>query len=213
MNVLQSAVEAVRNGNLLVLPTDTVYGLGCDPFNPSAVEKLLSTKHRGLSMPPPVLGAAPQAVFPLVEFGSEEQRAAALALAKKFWPGPLTIILSAAPGLAWDTSAVSGTVAVRVPNEKVTLELLAATGPLAVTSANPTGEPPARTLGQAENYFGATVATYVDGGDLGEGCPSTIVDLSAFPSWKCLRAGGVTEKQVASVIEALPGRKMRLGSA
>ena len=213
MSPSQGAVKAVRAGDLLVLPTDTVYGLGCSPFNPSAVAKLLATKGRDHRMPPPVLGATPEAVFSLVEFQSEEQRRIAFALADQFWPGPLTLILPAAPGLAWDTSAVAGTVAVRVPDEKVALELLEATGPLAVTSANPTGEAPARTLAQAKEYFGAAVAVHVDGGDSGEGRPSTILDLTATPSPRCVRVGDVSEKQLSRVVETLLDREMRLGSA
>ena len=141
-----AAVTAVRHGGLVVLPTDTVYGIGADAFTPSAVSALLAAKGRGRNVPPPVLVGSVRAASALAEtlgpYGQD--------LIDEFWPGPLTLVFRASPTLAWDLGDTRGTVAVRMPLHPVALELLRRTGPMAVTGANKQGGPAATTAADAE---------------------------------------------------------------
>jgi L-threonylcarbamoyladenylate synthase len=197
---LSEAVDAVRGGGLIVLPTDTVYGLGADAFAPEAVARLLAAKGRGRNMPPPVLVGSVRAASALAEsLGNSGQD-----LIDEFWPGPLTLIFPASPTLKWDLGETNGTVSVRMPLHPVALELLRRTGPLAVSSANKTGSPPATTAANAEEQLGEDVEVYLDGGPCADGIPSTIVDLTQ-PIPRVLRAGAVTIDQlrkVATVIDS-----------
>ena len=168
------AVAALRRGELVVLPTDTVYGLAADAFSPPAVERLLAAKGRGRDMPVPVLVGAWRGLDGLAQHVTPEMRA----LVEAFWPGPLTLIVRAAPSLAWDLGETRGTVAVRMPLHAVTLAVLAETGPLAVSSANRSGLPPAAEVEQAVQQLGSSVAVYLDAGSTGEAVASTIVDLT-----------------------------------
>ncbi|MDQ2877373.1 MAG: L-threonylcarbamoyladenylate synthase [Actinomycetota bacterium] len=171
---LAAAATSVLSGELVVLPTDTVYGVGADAFSPAAVTRLLAAKGRGREMPPPVLVGSTRAASALVEdLGPWGQQ-----LIDEFWPGGLTIVCRAQRTLNWDLGDTKGTVAVRMPEDPVTLDLLRETGPMAVTSANLTGQPAATTAEQAREHLGDAVAIYLDGGPSAGGLASTIVDLT-----------------------------------
>jgi L-threonylcarbamoyladenylate synthase len=194
-----AAVETIRGGGLVVMPTDTVYGIGADAFTPRSVAMLLAAKGRGRNMPPPVLVGTVRAASALVEglgaFGQD--------LIDEFWPGPLTLIFRAAPTLQWDLGDTKGTVAVRMPLHPVALEVLKQAGPMAVSSANLTGSPSATTAAEAESQLGASVSVYLDGGPCHSDVPSTILDLTGTIP-KLLRAGAIPVdrlRKVSAVIE------------
>ncbi|MES1171261.1 MAG: L-threonylcarbamoyladenylate synthase, partial [Actinomycetota bacterium] len=168
---LDAAVAAAERGAVLVLPTDTVYGVGADAFQPDAVAAVLAAKGRGRQMPPPVLIPSVRTVDGL----GRDVPASGRALMEAFWPGALTVIVWAQPSLAWDLGDTNGTVALRVPAHPGALALLERTGPLAVTSANLTGQPAATTAEGAREQLGDSVAVYLDGGDAPLGVASTIV--------------------------------------
>ena len=168
------AVAALQRGDLVVLPTDTVYGVAADAFSPSAVERLLAAKGRGRDMPVPVLVGDVRGLHGLAADVTEQMQA----VVDAHWPGPLTIIVPAAPSLAWDLGETRGTVAVRMPQHPVALDVLSSTGPLAVSSANRTGHPPPATADEAERQLGAAVAVYLEAGSSGDAVASTIVDLT-----------------------------------
>jgi len=197
---LAAAVAAVLKGALVVLPTDTVYGIGADAFRPSAVESLLAAKGRGRDMPPPVLVGSVRAAGALVEdlgpYGQE--------LIDEFWPGGLTIVCRASRSLKWDLGESKGTVAVRMPQHPVALELLAETGPMAVSSANLTGHPPAMTAADAREQFGDAVEVYLDGGQCETDIPSTIVDLTGDMP-RLLRGGAVSIGRLREVAAVAMG--------
>ncbi|XVQ12411.1 L-threonylcarbamoyladenylate synthase [Spirillospora sp. CA-255316] len=195
---IAEAVSAARRGELIVLPTDTVYGVGADAFTPPAVTALLDAKGRGREMPPPVLVGSVRAATALVEdLGTYGQD-----LIDEFWPGALTLVCRANQNLLWDLGETKGTVAVRMPMHELAVELLKETGPLAVSSANLSGQPPARTQAEAEKMLGEAVSVYLDGGPTGHAEPSTIVDLTgSIP--RLLRAGAVSEEKIRSVVGVL----------
>jgi tRNA threonylcarbamoyl adenosine modification protein (Sua5/YciO/YrdC/YwlC family) len=171
---MRLAKASLGRHELVVLPTDTVYGLGCDAFSAKGVAALLAAKGRGRQSPPPVLIPNIATMRALAETVPD----AALALANTFWPGALTMILRSQPSLTWDLGETQGTVALRMPDHKIALALLEEVGPLAVSSANLTGEPAAVTCAQAEAYLGKSVKVYLDGGPSPKGEASTIVDLT-----------------------------------
>ncbi|HEX8002633.1 MAG TPA: L-threonylcarbamoyladenylate synthase [Mycobacteriales bacterium] len=196
-----AAADAARRGDLVVLPTDTVYGVGADAFSPNAVRRLLDAKGRGRDVPVPVLVGAWRTVNGLVD----DLPDAAKDLIAAFWPGPLTLVLRQGAGLSWDLGDTKGTVAVRMPLHDVALDLLAETGPLAVSSANRHGEPPPVTVAEAEAQLGDAVAVYLDGGPAEEGTPSTIVDLTAARP-RVLRAGALSLERLREVVPAIEQR-------
>lgn len=171
---MRLAKVSLGRNELVVLPTDTVYGIAADAFSPSAVQALLAAKGRGPQSPPPVLIANTQTLSALAESVPDVARR----LAETFWPGALTMIFKAQGSLTWDLGETKGTVALRMPDHKIALALLEETGPLAVSSANLTGEPAATTCGQASEYLGEKVAVYLDGGNSPKGEASTIIDLT-----------------------------------
>ena len=192
---LADAATAIRQGKLVVIPTDTVYGIGADAFTPSAVNALLAAKGRGRDMPVPVLVGTVRAANALVDdLGPHGQD-----LIDAFWPGPLTIICHAGRSLRWDLGDTKGTVAVRMPLHAVALELLKETGPMAVSSANRSGAPPATTAAEAEEQLGASVAVYLDGGPCIEAVPSTIVDLTT-PVPRVLRKGAIPVEKLKNIV-------------
>jgi L-threonylcarbamoyladenylate synthase len=199
---VQAAVTALQSGDLVVLPTDTVYGIAADAFSPLAVNLLLAAKGRGRDLPVPVLVGSLRTLDGLVdELGPLARR-----MVEAFWPGPLTIVVRAAPSLAWDLGETRGTVAVRMPLQPVALEILGQTGPLAVSSANRSGLPPAVEVTAAQQQLGESVRVYLDGGPLGEAVPSTIVDLTGDHA-RVLRAGALdVEKlrELAPDLEVTP---------
>lgn len=192
---LLAAANSVRAGGLVVLPTDTVYGIGADAFDASAVGALLSAKGRGRDMPVPVLVGSWSTVDGLVRSVSSRART----LIEAFWPGGLSLVLPQAPSLAWDLGEVRGTVNLRMPLHPVALDLLREVGPMAVSSANTTGNPPAASAEQAREQLGESVPVYLDGGPTGEPVASTIVDLTGEQP-RVLREGAVS---LAALSEAL----------
>lgn len=210
MSGMRLARSAIGRGALVVMPTDTVYGLAADAFNRDAVQRLLDAKGRERSSPPPVLipGVAtldalaaevPQAVRDLVDV---------------FWPGGLTVILRAQPSLSWDLGETRGTVALRMPRNPIALELLSETGPLAVSSANLTGQPAATDAAGAAAMLEDRVDVYLDGGTAGVDydaigeragdTSSTIIDATHLGEpgglLRIVRAGVISREQIQAVV-------------
>src|SRR5512133_2108828 len=193
---IAKAAEAARAGEVVVLPTDTVYGVGTDAFSADGVQAVLAAKGRGPEMPPPVLVPDVRAVDGL----AIDVPAYARDLISAFWPGALTLVFEAQPSLLWHLRDTNGTLALRMPDDEVALALLTAVGPMAVTSANRTGEPPATTMVEAATQLGAAVRVYLDGGPRTAHQASTIVDCTgAVPV--VLRMGAITEEQMAPILE------------
>ncbi|RRD53066.1 threonylcarbamoyl-AMP synthase [Buchananella hordeovulneris] len=183
---LPRAAQAVRAGQIVALPTDTVYGIGVDPANSAAIDRLLAAKGRGRSLPPPVL-LADAALLPEL---ASALTPAARRLAAAYWPGALTLVVTAHAHLGWDLGQTGGTVALRVPDDAVARALLAQTGPLAVTSANLHGHPPATTAAEVVAQLGAALAVVLDDGPRATSAASTIVDVTG-PEPRILRSGAV----------------------
>jgi L-threonylcarbamoyladenylate synthase len=197
-----AAAAAIRRGQLVVLPTDTVYGVAADAFNPTAVNLLLAAKGRGRDMPVPVLVASQSMVNAVVDRMPDAGRS----LAEAFWPGALTLVVRHTPHLAWDLGESRGTVAVRMPDHPLTVELIEQTGPLAVSSANRSGNPPATTAIDAQLQLGAAVRVYLDGGSTPEVAqPSTIVDVTDETP-RLLRLGAIGEERLREVVPDLQRR-------
>ena len=191
---VSAAVAALRAGDLVVLPTDTVYGVAADAFDREGTQKVFRAKHRSRSFPLPVLVRSPKQVVGLV---TQVPEPAELLMAA-YWPGPLTIVVPSDPNLTWDLGEDEGTVALRMPMDTVTLEIIREVGPIAVTSANRSGRPPARTVDEARQSLGESVAVYVDGGPRTDAAPSTIVDLTRREP-HVLREGSVPGEQALAV--------------
>ena len=194
---LAAATTAVRAGELIVLPTDTVYGLGADAFDAAAVTRLLAAKGRGREMPPPVLVGSAATLDAL----ASEVPAWARTLVEHYWPGPLTIVVRQQVSLQWDLGETRGTVAVRMPDHPVALELLARTGPLAVSSANVTGQPAATNADQAAAMLGEKVSVILDAGPTTDDRPSTIVDCTGARP-RVLRVGAIAVDEILEVLDA-----------
>ena len=191
MSSLQDALAALANGKAIVLPTDTVYGVGARPDDPSAVASIFRAKGRPEEKALPVLAADVAALEPVAVF---EERA--VRLAQRFWPGPLTLVLPRAAGFTHDLGGGNdGTIAVRIPAFDRTLELLSESGPLAVTSANRSGEPAAATVEEARAALGHAIDVFLDGGRVG-GAPSTVVHLVGEPA--ILREGALGKREILS---------------
>ena len=190
------AAAAVRDGRLVVFPTDTLYGIGADAFDHDAVRALLDAKGRGREMPPPVLVPDVRTVDGLATDVPDYARA----LIERFWPGALTVILDAQPSLMWDLGDTNGTVAIRMPDHELALALLGEIGPMAVSSANRTGHPAARSLVDAATQLGAAVEVYLDGGPVRTGLPSTIVDCTGERP-VILRQGALAAEEVHAVTD------------
>src|SRR5450631_4070691 len=190
-----AAAEAVRRGEVVVLPTDTVYGVGVDAFAPDAVAAVLSAKGRGREMPLPVLVPNRETVDGL----AADVPAYARDLISAFWPGPLTLVLHAQSSLMWDLGETNGTVALRMPRNDVTLRLLTEIGPMAVTSANISGQPPATTILDAATQLGSGVSVYLDAGPSAGGLASTILDCT-HQNPVILRAGAVWAGTIQEVL-------------
>jgi len=192
---IASAVSAVKNGRLVVLPTDTVYGVGADAFDPGAVTALLAAKGRGRDMPVPVLVGSWQTIDGLA-FAVPE---AARELIHAFWPGALSLVVQQAPSLQWDLGEGRGKVMVRMPLHPVAIELLREVGPMAVSSANISGRPPAITADDARRQLGELVGVYLDAGPSQQQAASTIIDLTG-PTPHILREGPVGADEIATVL-------------
>lgn len=195
---INAAVESVRRGDLIVMPTDTLYGLGADAAKPWSVNSLLSAKGRGRQMPPPVLLGSRGALDAL----ANNLPAAAHDLMDAFWPGALTIVVEHAPALDWDLGETGGTIAVRMPLHPVALEVLRGTGPMAVSSANKTGQPAAPTAAAARDQLGYLVSVYLEVGALADAIPSSIVDVTGdLP--RLLRPGAISADDLRAVVGKL----------
>jgi L-threonylcarbamoyladenylate synthase len=202
---MRLAKVSLQRDELVVLPTDTVYGIAANAFSHKGVESLLNAKGRTAQSPPPVLISSVAQLDALTEFVPEIARK----LAATFWPGALTIILKAQPSLQWNLGETKGTVALRMPDHKIALALLEETGPLAVSSANLTGEPAATTCQQAEAYLGKSVQVYLDSGPSPKGEASTILDLTNITE-KLVDGELVTEGKVKIVrLGALKKAKLK----
>jgi len=204
---MRLARQAIGRGDLVVIPTDTVYGVAADAFNPQAVQRLLKAKGRGRSAPPPVLVPGLAALDALAESVPAPVRE----LIDEFWPGGLTVILLARSSLDWDLGDTGGTVAIRQPADPVALELLAETGPLAVSSANLTGRPPAATAAEAHEQLGESIAVYLDAGAVGGSyghaeAGSTIIDATAWDTpdgkLRIVRQGVVARAEIERIVGA-----------
>ena len=195
---IEAAALAIRRGGLVVLPTDPVYGVGADAFDADAVRGLLEAKGRGRDMPPPVLISAATTADALALALPGYARA----LMDKFWPGPLTIVGKQQPSLQWDLGDSRGTVAIRMPDHPLALELLERTGPLAVSSANVTGQPAATDAEQAEEMLGEHVTVILDDGPSVGGEASTIIDVTGVRG-RVLRRGALGIDELNAVLEPL----------
>jgi tRNA threonylcarbamoyl adenosine modification protein (Sua5/YciO/YrdC/YwlC family) len=195
---IEAAAQAVQRGGLVVLPTDTVYGLGADAFDHKAVQALLDAKGRGREMPPPVLISAATTLDAL----AARVPSYVAALTEAFWPGPLTLVCEQQPSLTWDLGETRGTVAVRMPDHEVALALLERTGPLAVSSANLSGLPAATEAAVAEGMLGGSVEVVLDGGPSPKGEASTILDVRGDRP-RLLRLGALSVAELDSVLEPL----------
>src|SRR5690606_6804108 len=195
---IEAAVAAAKRGDLVVLPTDTLYGLGCDAFKKHAVSALLRAKGRGRDMPVAVLIGSGKTLDGLVHRVPK----AARALAEAFWPGGLSIIVNHATSLKWDLGDTDGTVALRMPLHPVALEVLREVGPMAVSSANKTGQSPAVTAEEARAQLGYAVKVYLDAGPCPAAVASSIVDLTGEVP-RLIRAGAVSVERLREVVPDL----------
>ncbi|MET8509306.1 L-threonylcarbamoyladenylate synthase [Streptomyces sp. NPDC004787] len=198
---LGAAAAAVRAGRLVVLPTDTVYGVGADAFDPAAVARLLGAKGRGRHKPSPVLVDSAEALDEL----TDELPDTARALVDAFWPGGLTLVVRHRASLAWDLGETGGTVAVRMPDHPLALDLLRTTGPLAVSSANLTDHPSPQDCEAASAMLGDSVAVYLDGGRTAGAVSSSIVDVSG-PVPVLVRDGVLPPAELRRVVPGLVAR-------
>jgi tRNA threonylcarbamoyl adenosine modification protein (Sua5/YciO/YrdC/YwlC family) len=196
---MRLARTAIGRGDLVVIPTDTVYGVAADAFNAAAVAKLIAAKGRTRTSPAPVLIPGIPTLDALAEEVPEEVRK----LVAAYWPGGLTVVVPARSSLVWDLGDTGGTVALRMPANRVALELLSETGPLAVSSANVTGRDPAQTAAEAEGMLGESVSVILDSG-AGGSVPSTIVDATglSLPGGKLriLREGAIAANDIRALV-------------
>jgi tRNA threonylcarbamoyl adenosine modification protein (Sua5/YciO/YrdC/YwlC family) len=192
---LEAAAAAIAEGRLVLLPTDTVYGVAADAFTPDAVTALLAAKNRGRAMPVPVLIGEAATLGGLVL----EPPEVATKLATAFWPGGLTLVVEHVPSLAWDLGDAEGTVAVRLPDDDLARDLLRRTGPLAVSSANRSGRPAATTAREAADQLGEHAAVVLDGGPRASSAASTIVDCTG-PTPRVLRVGAIPVERLRDVV-------------
>ncbi len=196
---IASAVSAAKGGRLVVLPTDTVYGIGADAFDGAAVAALLAAKGRGRDMPVPVLVGSWHTIDGLVYTVPK----AARELVRAFWPGALSLVVQQAPSLQWDLGDADGTVMLRMPLHPVAIDVLRQVGPMAVSSANISGRPAAVTIDDAQAQLGEQVEVYLDGGPSAQQAASTIVDLTGdIP--RVLRSGPVSVEAIAAVLDLDP---------
>ncbi len=191
---LERAALRLRAGDPIVLPTDTVYGVAADAFRAEGCARIFAVKKRGRAFPLPVLLRSPKQLLGLCTSVPE----VAERLMAAYWPGPLTMVVPADPNLRWDLGDARGTVAVRMPLDDVTLAVIREVGPLAVTSANRSGQPAATTAAEAYEQLGDDVPLYLDDGERSSGRPSTIVDLTRTQP-HVLRSGDLDEEQILAV--------------
>ena len=190
-----AAIEAVKSGELVVMPTDTVYGIGADAFTAHAITALHHARSVTNQVPPPVLVGSRHTLDGLVYSLPK----AARELADAFWPGALTLYVEHSPSLQWDLGETGGQVAVRMPLHPVALEVLREVGPMAVTTANKVGRPAPATAEEAREQLEYAVRVYLEAGPAGDPAPSTIVDVTgAVP--RVLRTGAIPLEKLRDVV-------------
>jgi len=193
---IRQAADLVQSGGLIAYPTETVYGLGVDPFNPDALRRLYTLKQRDASRPLILLVTGPNDLTRLVTAVSADARG----LIEAFWPGALTLVFHAAL-LPEGVASSAGTIALRQSGSQVAQSLLdLLTGPLTSTSANRHGMPPAQSAEEVADALGEEVDLILDGGVLGSRPPSTLVDLTSTPP-AILRKGPITAEQVRDILD------------
>lgn len=196
MKAIRMAADAIRRGELVIFPTETVYGLAADATNEAAVKRVFSAKGRFEKQPLPVQVASLDDISKAAEFVPESARR----LAELYWPGPLTLILTRSAGLPLAVTGGSETVGVRIPDNPVALALLKEVGtPIVATSANISGDPAATNANDAIKGVGEYVAVVLDGGECRLGVASTVVDVSTTPA-KILRRGSIGADEVRKVL-------------
>jgi len=189
---LTDAVAALRRGDVIVFPTETLYGLGADALNFSAVEKVFQLKGRDPHNPFPVLVSDRAMLDSLVT----EITPLAEKLIERFWPGPLTLVLPARPDIPKPLVNSTGGIGVRISGQPIATEIVSMLGrPLTATSANPAGQPGARTVAQARNYFSGRIAIFVDGGELTSLTGSTVAEVTEN-KLKIIRAGEIAKSEL-----------------
>lgn len=194
---IHECAAAALRGGLIVFPTDTVYGLGARPDDPAATDRVFEAKARPRGLSLPVLAASAAAARHLGAFDERAERLAAAA-----WPGPLTIVVPrSAESRGWALGNAGGSIALRVPAHPLALAILALAGPLAVTSANRSGEPPAEACEDLERLFGEVADVIVCGPQRESGRASTIVDLTG-PEPQVTRVGDLTADDVRRLLSA-----------
>ena len=198
MEGFAEAKMALGRSGLIVMPTDTVYGLATDAFDPTGVRRLLRAKGRGRAMPTPVLIGSADTLRALATKLTEEIRA----LAAEFWPGGLTLICRQQPSLRWDLGDSRSTVALRMPDHPDAIDLLSDNGPLAVSSANLTGHPAATTIAEARDMLRDSVDVYLDAGATPGNIASTIVDCTD-DVLRVVRIGVVGVEALRAVVPGL----------
>ncbi len=195
LNAIEDAAEALRGGELVVLPTDTVYGLAARPDDPVATARIFDAKRRPRGLSLPILVPSLEAARAVARFDDRADR-----VASALWPGALTLILPRTEATrAWELGADADSIGVRVPRHPLALALLELTGPLAVTSANLSGEPPARTCDELHAAFGDQVAVYLCRDDESQGVASTVLDL-AHGDARLLRSGALDADEIAQLM-------------
>lgn len=200
-----AALKALRDGELVALPTDTVYAVVADAFSPLATQRLLGAKRRSRAIPLSVVIRSPRQVVGLVERVSEE----AERLMAAYWPGPLTLVFAAADGLTWDLGETRGTVSLRMPADDLLMDLIADIGPLACSAANQAGQDRPVTVDEARGQLGEQVALYLDGGALARDVSTVVEVIGDVP--RVLRAGAVSTEHVAAVAAGKTGWGQQAG--
>ena len=189
--------EKIRAGEVLGMPTDTFYGLAADPYNLHAVDRVYEIKsrsrHKPLSLLIESVDQAADLAWPVPEIF--------YLLARRFWPGPLTVIVKADPRLPLKVTANTGNVALRVPNAEVPLAIIRSAGlPITATSANLHGEMECTNAMEVRDQLGDCLSIIVDGGQAPGMMPTTIVDLTVDGTWRVLRHGAIPEEQLVELL-------------
>ena len=184
---LRDALEVLRRGEIVCFPTESTYGLAVDISNPAALNRLAALKGRGQTAPFGLLVKDLEAARQLADAWPARARA----FAERYWPGPLTLVIPACASLSPHIVGESGGVGVRQSSHPIAHQLAATFGPITATSANPSGSPPAKTIKQAQQYFGDRVSAYIDGGFAGNQV-STVVAFSNTGSARLIRQGAIT---------------------
>jgi L-threonylcarbamoyladenylate synthase len=193
---LAAAVTALGRGDVIVFPTETLYGLGADALNFTAVEKIFQLKGRDPNNPFPVLVSDRSMLNLLVENISP----LAEKLIERFWPGPLTLVLPARHDIPPPLVNSTGAIGVRISSQPIASEIVRMLGrPLTATSANPSGQPPAQTLAQARDYFSGKIEIFIDGGALTSKTGSTVAAV-AGNKIKIIRAGEIAKSELEQAL-------------